>query len=93
MGWWPVGFYDTLKCLLLTAILFIGPLFEKGVIDDEFWEWIDGRRFKEIAHDWVDWRNYVAVRSPIPLLFFSPFHASKHQLTQIDFPRHQLLRK
>ncbi|KAI5302866.1 hypothetical protein KEM56_000270, partial [Ascosphaera pollenicola] len=60
MGWWPPGFLETAECLLLTAILFAGPLFERGIIDGELWEWIDGTRVREIASDWAEWRNYVA---------------------------------
>ena len=61
LGWWPVDPLDILRSLLLTAILFIGPLFERGIADGEWREWIRGGRVSETLRGWMGWRNYVAV--------------------------------
>ncbi|KAL4871995.1 hypothetical protein BDV12DRAFT_162829 [Aspergillus spectabilis] len=60
MGWWPLGFTDIFHSLLLTAILFIGPLFERGVAEGEWTEWFRGTRISETLGSWIGWRNYVA---------------------------------
>lgn len=62
LGWWPVGLAEVFRTLLLTAILFLGPLFERAVEG----EWKDGntvRRIYESLNSWMGWRNYVAVSS------------------------------
>lgn len=61
LGWWPVDPVDILRSLLLTAILFIGPLFERGIAEGEWREWIRGGRVSETLRGWMGWRNYVAV--------------------------------
>ncbi|KAI1322826.1 CaaX protease [Xylariaceae sp. FL0255] len=60
MGYWPVGLAETGKALLLTAILFAGPLYESIVIEGSWRYW--GRDVKKlvIGGDWVFWRNIVA---------------------------------
>ncbi|KAL5332348.1 hypothetical protein BJX70DRAFT_138874 [Aspergillus crustosus] len=60
MGWWPLSFTDILHSLALTAILFIGPLFERGVVEGEWKEWLRGARVSETLCGWIGWRNYVA---------------------------------
>lgn len=54
LGWWPIAISDVLSCLLLTALLFAGPLFEKWAVG----EW---REEAEKLSGWIGWRNYVAV--------------------------------
>ncbi|KAL4888494.1 hypothetical protein BDV59DRAFT_188522 [Aspergillus ambiguus] len=60
MGWWPLGVQEILRSLLLTAILFIGPLFERGIAEGEWKDWIRGNRVSETLRGWIGWRNYVA---------------------------------
>ncbi|KAE8399414.1 hypothetical protein BDV37DRAFT_231510 [Aspergillus pseudonomiae] len=60
LGWWPVGFTEVLRSLLLTAILFAGPLFERGIAEGEWRDWIKGNRISETLRGWIGWRNYVA---------------------------------
>ncbi|EIT83184.1 hypothetical protein BDV35DRAFT_363351 [Aspergillus flavus] len=60
LGWWPVGFAEVLRSLLLTAILFAGPLFERGIAEGEWRDWIKGNRIPETLRGWIGWRNYVA---------------------------------
>ena len=63
LGWYPIDIAGTAKPLLLTALLFAGPLFEKGVVDGKWKEWIRGRKLYECLDSWIGWRNYVAVRT------------------------------
>ncbi|KAE8377882.1 hypothetical protein BDV26DRAFT_262538 [Aspergillus bertholletiae] len=60
LGWWPIGFAEVLRSLLLTAILFAGPLFERGIAEGEWRDWIKGNRISETLRGWIGWRNYVA---------------------------------
>lgn len=60
LGWWPISFVDIIRSLLLTAILFTGPLFERGVAEGEWRDWIRGRRVSETLRGWIGWRNFVA---------------------------------
>ncbi|KAE8154793.1 hypothetical protein BDV25DRAFT_147000 [Aspergillus avenaceus] len=60
LGWWPIGFPEIIRSLLLTAILFAGPLYESGIAEGEWRDWIKGRRVYETLYGWIGWRNYVA---------------------------------
>ncbi|KAL4776180.1 hypothetical protein BDW60DRAFT_107819 [Aspergillus nidulans var. acristatus] len=60
MGWWPISFTDVFRSLLLTAILFTGPLFERGVAEGEWREWFRRDRISETLGGWIGWRNYIA---------------------------------
>lgn len=61
LGWWPVGPAEIVRSLLLTAILFAGPLFERGVAEGEWKDWVRGSRVAETLGGWIGYRNYVAV--------------------------------
>lgn len=61
MGWWPVRVLDVAQTLSLTAILFIGPLFERGIAEGEWRDWLRGNKISETLGGWIGWRNYVAV--------------------------------
>ena len=63
LGVWPISFLDTARTLLLVAILFAGPLFEHGVVDGAWKDWIRGRYVGEVLGSWTGYRNYVAVRT------------------------------
>ncbi|PYH49668.1 CAAX prenyl protease RCE1 [Aspergillus saccharolyticus JOP 1030-1] len=60
LGWWPVSFTDIFRSLILTAILFAGPLFERGIAEGEWREWVHGSRITASLRSWIGWRNYVA---------------------------------
>ena len=64
LGWWPIGLVEICKCLLLTALLFTGPLFERGVAMGDWRDWVSGQGIKETLGGWIGWRNFVAVCSP-----------------------------
>lgn len=40
MGYWPLGLSESARALLLTAILFAGPLFEYFVVDGGWRDWV-----------------------------------------------------
>jgi hypothetical protein len=61
LGWWPIGIIEIFKSLLLTAILFSGPLFERGVAEDGWKSWVRGEDVSETLRSWIGFRNYVAV--------------------------------
>ena len=61
LGWWPVGVLEIFRSLLLTAILFIGPLFERGIVEGEWRVWFRRSKLSESLGGWIGWRNYVAV--------------------------------
>lgn len=69
LGWWPIGIVEIIKSLLLTAILFSGPLFERGVVEDGWKLWIRGEGLSETLRSWIGFRNYVAVCPPYSRLY------------------------
>ncbi|KAL1959380.1 hypothetical protein VTO42DRAFT_2183 [Malbranchea cinnamomea] len=60
LGWWPIGLPEIAKSVLLTALLFMGPLFEKGIAEGEWRSWVRGSEIIECLRGWIGWRNYVA---------------------------------
>ncbi|KAL9116348.1 MAG: hypothetical protein Q9187_007129 [Circinaria calcarea] len=60
LGWYPISIFDIARCLLLTALLFLGPLFEKGIVEGGWREWIRGRALYNSLSNWIGWRNYIA---------------------------------
>ncbi|KAJ6782906.1 hypothetical protein PWT90_04895 [Aphanocladium album] len=58
MGYWPVRLVESAKVLLLTAILFAGPLYESLFIDGD-WRYL-GSGLQHLWQSWPDWRNIVA---------------------------------
>lgn len=64
LGWYPISISDIVRVFFLTALLFTGPLFERGIVDSGWKDWIRGRRVHETLSSWIGWRNYVAVRLP-----------------------------
>lgn len=61
LGWWPVILGDVARCVLLTAVLFVGPLYERGIIEGEWRSWLQPGSLIEGLSGWIGWRNYVAV--------------------------------
>ncbi|KAI0382653.1 hypothetical protein F5Y04DRAFT_252045 [Hypomontagnella monticulosa] len=59
LGYWPVGLVETGKSLLLTAVLFTGPLYEHLVIDEQWRDLVALRSFSALS-EWTTWRNIVA---------------------------------
>jgi prenyl protein peptidase len=61
LGWWPLGILEIIQSLLLTAVLFSGPLFERGVAENGWKSWIRGEGLSETLQSWIGFRNFVAV--------------------------------
>jgi prenyl protein peptidase len=61
MGYWPVGLVETAKTLLLTAILFVGPLYETFIVHGAWREWSGLQPVTDLFNEWTAWRNIVAV--------------------------------
>jgi prenyl protein peptidase len=61
MGYWPLGLAETARSLLLTAVLFTGPLYETLVVDGEWKHWLSLRPVSDLFSDLMLWRNIVAV--------------------------------
>ncbi|KAF4628741.1 hypothetical protein G7Y89_g9411 [Cudoniella acicularis] len=59
MGWFPIGFVETVKTVGLTAILFVGPLFEAGIAEGGWRDWVRLRGLNVIS-GWIGYRNFVA---------------------------------
>ncbi|KAI9808534.1 MAG: hypothetical protein M1825_003683 [Sarcosagium campestre] len=60
MGYWPIHPFEITKVLFLTAILFAGPLYERGIVEGSWRDWIRGRYIGEVIGSWMGWRNFVA---------------------------------
>jgi prenyl protein peptidase len=76
MGYFPIGATETLESLALTAILFLGPLFEGGIVEGRWRDWLRLRGLRASISSWMGWRNFVAVclscwHQQTPLMFYS----------------------
>jgi prenyl protein peptidase len=47
--------------MLLVSILFAGPLFEHGIVDGGYKDWIKGTYIRETFSSWIGYRNFVVV--------------------------------
>jgi prenyl protein peptidase len=61
LGIWPISLLDTVQNMLLVTILFAGPIFEHGVIDGDWRDWIKLRGVHETLSSWIGYRNFVVV--------------------------------
>ncbi|KAF3770299.1 Abi-domain-containing protein, partial [Cryphonectria parasitica EP155] len=71
MGYWPVGVVESFRALLLTALLFAGPLFEALVVEGGWRSWVTLEPMKMVLEEWTAWRNYVMGPLTEELLFRS----------------------
>ncbi|KAG6006052.1 hypothetical protein E4U21_007412 [Claviceps maximensis] len=60
MGYWPAGVVEAGKSLLLTCLLFLGPLYEHLIVEGTWRSWATLEPLKEVWSDWAVWRNMVA---------------------------------
>jgi len=81
LGYWPINLIDLAKTLLLVAILFLGPLFERGVCEGQWREWLRLGYWIEALETPTGWRTYVAVSSPPSSLILSTL---PHPLTPLS---------
>lgn len=70
-GFWPPALLDSLRTLLLTALLFTGPLFRSLIVDSGYHAWADLSPLTELWTEWTTWRNLVAGPVTEELLFRS----------------------
>jgi prenyl protein peptidase len=88
LGYWPVAPFDVLRPILLTALLFLGPLFEIIVINRSINQH-SGRSIIESLSSWQGYRNFVAGPITEEVLFRSvlvPLHVlAKVAPTKIVF--------
>jgi prenyl protein peptidase len=61
LGLWPVSLLDTARTMLLVVILFAGPIFEHGVVDGAWSDWIKLRGVYESLSSWIGYRNFIVV--------------------------------
>lgn len=71
LGWWPIQPVTILRCLLLTTLLYLGPLFELVFVDRIFSQLRRGRAIVESLSSWQGYRNYVAGPVTEEILFRS----------------------
>lgn len=62
LGLWPVSPMDTIRTMLLVVILFAGPLFENGIVDGDWRDWIQLNGLHQSLSSWIGYRNFVVVR-------------------------------
>lgn len=62
MGYVPIGIVEAAKSVVLTAILFVGPLYEAGIVEGSWRNWIRLRGLDAVISSWMGWRNMIAVR-------------------------------
>jgi prenyl protein peptidase len=65
LGMWPVSLVDTVRTMLLVTILFAGPLFEHGIVDGAWRDWIRLKGLHETLSSWIGYRNFIVVRYPL----------------------------
>ncbi|KAH6671624.1 CAAX prenyl protease [Plectosphaerella plurivora] len=71
MGFWPVGFRETLATLTLTGTLFAGPLYETLFIDGWWRDMISTQAWRQTWTSLITWRNIVVGPVTEELLFRS----------------------
>ncbi|KAK4163517.1 hypothetical protein QBC43DRAFT_370748, partial [Cladorrhinum sp. PSN259] len=63
LGFYPISLSSTFKPVLLTALLFLGPLYSYFVIDGGYQAWFLSplQPLRESFADWQSYRNYIIV--------------------------------
>ncbi|MCJ1449150.1 MAG: hypothetical protein MMC23_009669 [Stictis urceolatum] len=69
MGLFPPPILGTLLPLVLTAILFLGPLFERGIVLGGLTTWLRGKELLRTLESWPGYRNFIAGPATEELLF------------------------
>lgn len=80
LGYWPVGLAEALRALLLTALLFLGPLFESLVVEEGWRDWLTFEPVKEVLREITAWRNIVAVGPQAFYPLLPPAHPTSTSL-------------
>lgn len=78
LGYWPIGVIECIKSVALTALLFLGPIFEVTIVEGEWRNWIRLRGLSDTLRSWIGYRNLVAVSSfsipDIDFYILEPIH-------------------
>lgn len=82
MGYFPFGLMETVKSIALLCVLFLGPLYETGVAEGAWRDWIQLRGFSELFGSWIGYRNIVAVGSRLQLVRFLKLMQSQGPVTE-----------
>ena len=61
LGWWPVVLSDVARVMVLTGILFAGPLFEAGIVEGGWRWWGRWEPVKRVLGTWIGVRSFIAV--------------------------------
>ncbi|KAH6624914.1 hypothetical protein B0J18DRAFT_195165 [Chaetomium sp. MPI-SDFR-AT-0129] len=92
MGLWPVGVWETVRAVGLTAVLFAGPLYSYLLVDRGWKDWARLAPVTEVWGEWTTFRNIVAGpiteeilfrTASIPLALLSPPSTSPPSPTKI----------
>lgn len=72
-GWYPPALLSSLRALGLTALLFLGPLFDSLVVERSYalWTSLPPPALAELWSEWTTWRNIVAGPVTEEILFRS----------------------
>jgi len=71
MGYIPPGIFEAVKALILTCVLFLGPLFEAGIVERGWRDWIRFKRARPVLGSWTGYRNIIAGPITEEILFRS----------------------
>lgn len=71
LGYFPAGLAESTRALVLTMMLFMGPLFGHLVADGGWRAWARLEPPRELLHDWTKWRNIVVGPLTEEILFRS----------------------
>ncbi|KAG9195380.1 prenyl protein peptidase [Alternaria panax] len=81
LGMWPVSPLDTLRTMLLVTILFAGPIFEHGIVDGGWRDWVKLNGVHESLSSWIGYRNFIVGPVSEELVwrsFIIPLHVLAH---------------
>ena len=70
-GLYPVDIWAIASSILLTSLLFAGPLFEKTIVESGWRTWIYGTELRATLASWIGWRNFIAGPVTEEILFRS----------------------
>lgn len=70
LGFWPISLVDTAQSMLLVLILFAGPIFEHGIVDGGWRDWIKLKGVYTSLSSWIGYRNYIVVSHTMEPLKF-----------------------
>ncbi|KAK4177070.1 putative protease [Triangularia setosa] len=71
LGVYPLALIPAVKILLLTALLFLGPLYSYFIVEKGYKPWLTLQPLRETLTEWTDYRNYIAGPVTEEILFRS----------------------